>query len=92
MSVSDSLISSGSDSASEKKKTTTNAPEHKDATEQHSGTTGDSTTDHGSDDHSAIHATKLDDVNKDTWGGWAWKSMVDGYKSLTGEKTSTVET
>lgn len=83
MSVSDNLISSGSDS-SEKKKTTTTPAEHKDAPDQHTEASGESTGDHGSADHKSFSSAKVDEVTNDTWGGWAWKKIVSGYDTLMG--------
>jgi hypothetical protein len=92
VSVSDSLISSSSDSSTEKKKTAATTPEHKDSTEQNGDSTThhDSTSDHGSDNKS-FSSAKVDECTKDTWGGWAWKSIIDGYQSLTGTKPDSAK-
>jgi len=82
VSVSDNLISSA-DSSPEKKKTAA-APEHKDPADHHSEGSGESTTEHGGNDHSGISSAKLDECRSDTWGGWAWKKIVSGYDSLMG--------
>lgn len=85
MSVSDSLISSGSDSSAEKKKTTP-ATDHKDtpaAADHHTDGSGETSTDHASD-NKTFNSAKVDECTTDTWSGWAWKKIVSGYSSLAG--------